>query len=210
VNVLGHTQVALETGRDDPDFVLGAVLPDLASMAGVRLASRSTLGGALGDGVGCHLRADEAFHADARFRSGAADLRRAVAGRGVASGPARAVGHAGWELMLDGTLVGGAAEDAFFAAVREAGAAAARALAPADGERWAAFLSRFGARTVRLRYDEPRWVAERLHAMLSRRARLRLPAGQVGAVADELANHARGVEVVGPAVLADTARTVIS
>ena len=210
MNVLGHTQVALATGRDDPAFVLGAVLPDLASMAGVRVASRSALPGALGEGVGCHIRADEAFHADMRFRAGSGDLRRAVAGRGLASGPARAVGHAGWELMLDGTLVGGETERAFHTAVRAAGDAAAAALAPPDQARWADFLARFATAGPRLRYDEPRWVAERLHAMLSRRPRLRLPADQVDAVADELASHARAVEAVAPAVLADTARAVVS
>jgi hypothetical protein len=112
--------------------------------------------------------------------------------------------------MLDGTLVGGAVERAFHAAVRDAGATATVGFSPPDRERWAAFLSRFGSARPRLRYDEPRWVAERLHAMLSRRPRLRLPSGQVATVADELAAHAPAVAAVAPAVLADTARAVIS
>jgi hypothetical protein len=205
VNILGHTHVALATGRDDADFLLGAVLPDLAPMAGVRLA-RADLDGALGDGVSCHLRTDEAFHAHAAFRAGSAALRRAVADRGVASGPARAVGHAGWELMLDGTLIGGEVERAFHRAMA-AGGRAARAMTPGHGARWAAFLDR--ARSAGgLRYDEPAWVADRLHAMLVRRPRLRLPDDQVATVADVLGRHAAAVTAAAPAVLDETARLV--
>ena len=145
MNVLGHIHVALAGGRDDPEYLLGAVLPDLAPMAGVRLRARSGLPGAVGEGVRCHLRADRAFHAHAGFRDGAAALRRAVAAAGVASGPSRAVGHAGWELLLDGTLVGTEVERAFHGAVRMAGEVA-DALAPADRARWAAFLARAPAR----------------------------------------------------------------
>ena len=38
MNVLGHTFVARAAGSGDPEFLLGAVLPDLAPMAGIRLA----------------------------------------------------------------------------------------------------------------------------------------------------------------------------
>jgi len=201
VNFLGHTYVALASGRDDADYLLGAVLPDLAPMAGVRVA-RGGLGGALGDGVRCHLRADDAFHAHAAFRAGSGALRRDVAGRGVASGPARAVGHAGWELLLDGTLVGTEVERAFERAMA-AGERAARAMSVEDGERWATFLGR--ARTSPgLRYDDPGWVAERLHAMLARRPRLRLPAEQVATVAEALRGHVGAVVAQAPAVLRDT------
>jgi hypothetical protein len=203
MNLLGHTYVALAGGRDDPEYLLGAVLPDLAPMAGVRLRARSDLPGAVGEGVRCHLRSDRAFHAHARFRAGAAALRRAVAAAGVASGPSRAVGHAGWELLLDGTLVGTEVEWAFHGAVGAAGEQVADALAPGDRARWAAFLAR-ARRGGRLRYDEPRWVADRLHAMLARRPRLRLPDHHVATVADALAAHADGVIAAAPAVLGDT------
>lgn len=204
MNVLGHIHVALAGGRDDPEYLLGAVLPDLAPMAGVRLRARSGLPGSVGEGVRCHLRADRAFHAHAGFRDGAAALRRAVAAAGVASGPSRAVGHAGWELLLDGTLVGTEVERAFHGAVLMAGEQAGGALAPGDRARWAAFLARARG-GGRLRYDEPRWVADRLHAMLARRPRLRLPEHQVAAVADALAAAAAGVVAAAPAVLGDTA-----
>lgn len=202
MNFLGHTHVALAGGEDDPAFVLGAVLPDLTPMAGIRLVPRR-IEGTLGAGVRCHLRADAAFHADARFRAGSRALRVALAERGVESGPARAVGHAGWELLLDGTLVGGDAEDAFHRALA-AGDRVGAALDPADRARWDAFLAR-GRGAGPLRYDDPAWVADRLHAMLGRRPRLALPAADVATVADVLAAHVPAVAAVAGAVVAATA-----
>ncbi len=200
MNFLGHTHVALAEA-DDPEFLLGAVLPDLAPMAGIRMR-RAGIGGRLGDGVACHLRADAAFHAHPEFRRGSGALRRDLTARGLGSGPARAVGHAGWELLLDGTLVGTGTEEAFHRALA-AGERAGGALDPGDRDRWAAFLAR-GRGAGGLRYDDPRWVAERLHAMLGRRPRLALPDGQVGTVADVLAAHVAAVRAVAGAVLADT------
>ena len=205
MNFLGHTHVALAGGDDDPGFVLGAVLPDLAPMAGIRLAARQ-LEGPLGDGVRCHLRADAAFHADPRFVTGSRALRRALAARGVESGPARAVGHAGWELLLDGTLVASEAEEAFRGALAQ-GERALPALADGDRGRWAAFLARRRSSSG-LHYDDPAWVAGRLYAMLARRPRLALPAGQVPLVADVLAAHAPAVREMAAPVLDDTARQV--
>jgi hypothetical protein len=203
VNILGHTFVALAVGGDEPEYLLGAVLPDLAPMAGVKVA-RGACGGVLREGVRCHVRADEAFHAHPDFRAGSGALRRALAERGVASGPARAVGHAGWELLLDGTLVGTPVEDAFRRAMA-VGDRAATAMGPDDRARWAAFLAR-GGTSPGLGYDDPRWVADRLHAMLARRPRLRLPDDQVATVADVLGGHVDAVRRAASAVLDDTAR----
>jgi hypothetical protein len=206
VNVLGHTFVARATGPDDPEFLLGAVLPDLAPMAGVRLA-RGGIDGVLGAGVRCHLRTDDVFHGDARFRQGMRALRTELAGRGVDSGPARAVGHAGWELLLDGTLVGTATAAEFAKAVA-VGERALPVLAAGDRPRWAAFLARARASGDGLRYDDPDWVADRLHAMLARRPRLRLPAGQVTIVAAALGAQLPAVRSVASEVLADTTAAV--
>jgi hypothetical protein len=201
VNFLGHAQVALAAG-EDTDFVLGAVLPDLAPMAGIRLR-RAGIGGRLGEGIACHVRADAAFHALVEFRQGSGALRRDLAARGLGTGPARAVGHAGWELLLDGTLVGGEAEDAFHRALA-AGDRVGAALDPADRARWEAFLAR-GRGGGHLRYDDPAWVADRLHAMLGRRPRLALAAADVPTVADVLAVHVPAVAAVAGAVVAATA-----
>jgi len=201
VNFLGHTAVALDLGHRDAEFVLGAVLPDLASMAGVRV-QRTDLARAVGDGVACHLRADAAFHAHAEFRAGSSALRHALMERGLGSGPARAVGHAGWELLLDGTLVGSAVEAAFRAAVA---GRAATAAAVDDTARWTTFVDRMSG-AGRLAYDDPAWVAERLHTMLERRPRLALARPQVGLVAEVLAAGQADVVAASAAVLRDTAQ----
>jgi hypothetical protein len=204
VNILGHTFVALACGRDDRDWLLGAVLPDLAPMAGVRV-DRAALPGGLAEGVRCHVRTDEAFHAHPAFVAGSGALRRAAAERGLPRGAARAIGHAGWELLLDGTLVGGPAEAAFHGAMAVADRATA-AMAPGDAARWSAFVSRPGG-APRLRYDEPVWAAERLHGMLARRPRLALPEEHVGTVADLLAAHVDAVAAVAAQVFDDTIRS---
>ena len=48
MNFLGHTHVALAGGREDGGFLLGAVLPDLAPMVGVRV-DRAALAGPLAE-----------------------------------------------------------------------------------------------------------------------------------------------------------------
>ena len=205
MNILGHIRVALAGGRDDAGYLLGAVLPDLAPMAGVRV-ERSALRAALADGVRCHVRTDEVFHAHPVFVAGSRALRRALDDRGVASGPARAIGHAGWELLLDGTLVGTPTEAAFRRAMVVGGDATV-AMSAADASRWAGFVDR-GRAAPALGYDDPRWVADRLYAMLARRPRLRLPPDQVDVVAEVLGGLADRVREAGPEVVADTARTV--
>ena len=86
-------------------YLLGAVLPDLAPMAGVKVVRSSlrrrwpTAWAATCAPTRCSTPIPSS--SPARGRSG-----RELDARGVASGPARAVGHAGWELLLDGALVG--------------------------------------------------------------------------------------------------------
>jgi hypothetical protein len=198
MNVLGHASVAIAWRGDDPAFALGAVLPDLASMVGVRV-DRSRLDGPVGDGIRCHITADAIFHDHPDFRAGSAALRRDLAAHGLDRGPVRALGHAGWELLLDGTLVGSPAEAAYWRAL-EAGELASDAIPEPDRGRWLGFLD-YRRRRPQLRYDDPPWVAERLHDLLARRPRLRFPREQLPAVAEVLGAHAGGVARVAPRVL---------
>jgi hypothetical protein len=201
VNILGHTHVAMAGGRADHGYLLGSVLPDLAPMAGVKVM-RSSLPPAVADGVSCHVRTDEAFHAHPAFVMGARAIREELAARGVASGPARAVGHAGWELLLDGSLAGTATEAAFLRSMAAGGDATA-AMTAADASRWVAFVDRSRVAPA-LAFGDPRWVADRLFGMLARRPRLRLPEDQVATVADVLAACADQVREQAPTVIADT------
>jgi hypothetical protein len=209
MNVLGHTSVALAWGGDDPELLLGAVLPDLASMVNVRV-DRSRLGRGIGDGVRCHIEADAVFHDHPEFRAGSAALRMDLAEQGLHRGPARAVAHAGWELLLDGTLLGTPAETAYWQAL-DVGERALEAIDEPGRGRWLGLLAhRDRGRRPPLRYDDPRWVAERLHALLARRPRLRFPDRQVPVVTRVLDDHAAHVARVAPAVLAATAGPRVS
>jgi hypothetical protein len=176
-------------------------------MVGVRV-DRSQLEGRLDDGVRCHVMADSFFHGHPAFRAGAAALRRDLTGRGLERGPSRAVAHAGWELLLDGTLLGSDAEAAYWRSLEHT-EGALHAVRPGDRDRWLALVkSRTGRPRPALRYDDPAWVAERLHALLAHRPRLGFPRDQIGAVSDVLGEHRQRVAGVGPEVLATTAGSV--
>lgn len=205
MNLLAHTHVALVSGHDAPDYLLGAVLPDLASMARARI-DRSRLPEPVARGVRCHVRSDAAFHVHPGFVQGAAAIRRDLAEGGVAAGPARAVGHVGWELLLDGRFVGSPVHGAHRRAL-EHGDQALAAVAEPDRPRWVGFLAQRD-RAADLHYDEPQWVAERLLWILARRPRLGFPAEQLPIVSEVLERHAARVADVADDVLAATAQAM--
>jgi hypothetical protein len=206
LNFLGHTHVALASGEDDPRYLLGAVLPDLASMAHVRL-DRGSVQGELHRGVRCHIETDAVFHALPAFRHGSSAIRQQLVERGMRRGAARAVGHLGWELLLDGTLVETTTEQAFRSALAEAAAeATTTAIAPEGQERWMTFLARWHQRPEpRLHYDDPEWVAQRLMYALAPRPRLAFGSDDLTTVTEVLEEHAAEVVSAAPATLDATA-----
>lgn len=201
MNYLGHVAVAMAGGDRRPGFLLGAALPDLATMVGVRV-DRAALPTPVADGVTCHLAADTAFHDHAAFRAGAAALRRDLAAAGLATGPRRAIGHAGWELLLDGTLVGGEVEAAYREAMAEAATVTA-AVATDGRRRWSEVVE--GLPPPALRYDEPAWVTTRLVRMLARRPRLAVDVGLSPVITEVLARHQAAVADVAADVVGDVA-----
>jgi hypothetical protein len=203
VNVLGHSQVALGVGVDEPAYVLGAVLPDLASIARARL-HKDRLPGEIAAGVRCHVVADAAFHLDATFERGSAAIRDELRERGLGAGPARAIGHVGWELLLDGTLLASAARDVYARAL-ELGDEARAGFAGDDTARWDELMIH-RRRLPDLPYDDPEWVAERMEAMLAPRALLRFPPEQLPEVTATLVAHADRIVAAAPQVIEDTTR----
>ena len=119
MNFFGHALIAAELGGHavDPRRVLGAMLPDFASMARTRLGEAADV--EVAAGVALHHETDAVFHRLPHFlalsEEGVGDLERA----GVGRGPARATSHVGAELLLDGLLLerGGTAPEAYLAAV---------------------------------------------------------------------------------------------
>jgi hypothetical protein len=102
VNLFGHSVVA-RAERADPCLALGAMLPDLTRMCGLRLARAGHA--ALEEGVRLHHRTDRAFHSAPSFGALLGAGARELRARGVVHGRALAAAHVGVELLLDGVLL---------------------------------------------------------------------------------------------------------
>jgi len=201
VNVIAHAHVALDLGPVSPSYVLGAVAPDLATMAQVRI-HRDRLPDPVAHGYRCHLATDASFHDHPGFRSGSDAIAGELAARHVGRWASRAVGHVGWELMLDGTLLGTPAHAAFLDAL-DLGEHVLDALDDADRVRWERLLAWRGRAGPR--YDDPAWIADRLVAILAPHPRLGFGPEHVAAVTAVLTDHRPVVEAAAAEVLATTA-----
>ena len=115
MNFFGHAVIARRKeaarGSAEPhlasairaEFVLGAMLPDFASMLRVRPPRVSN--SVLEEGVRFHHATDDAFHGSEWFLEFSHQASSFLAARGLSRGSARAVAHVGVELELDGALV---------------------------------------------------------------------------------------------------------
>lgn len=207
MNLVGHVHVARLRGADDPETWLGAMVPDLAAEAGGRFSATSGWSTAVLDGVGWHRATDRAFHASRPFLDGVHRLREDLSAAGLARGPARAVAHAGWELVLDGVLLDdGATVGAYLAALDVPPGRFGPGMAAADADRWSAALARRRSLGVPAAYADPAGVAEVLHRILQRRPRLSFGAASVPAVAAVLADHQPAVRAAAERVVADAGR----
>jgi hypothetical protein len=184
VNFFGHATVASWSGRS-ARFVLGAMLPDFATMANARVTAIADP--EIDAGVALHHRTDAVFHRSTVFvqlcRAGAAVLRA----RGPGRGPSLGAAHLGIELLLDGMLVNDrAAASAYGAALA---CAADVGLRWSDnGARWQQIRRRLSERGVPVEYRDPHQVARRVRWALSQRPRLALADGDEHRVADWLAS----------------------
>lgn len=183
MNFLGHACAATWHDRD-PRFVLGAMLPDLATMAGVRRPVAQDA--VIAAGVAFHHRTDAAFHGSPTFERLTHAGSRALQDAGIARGPALAASHIAIELFLDASLAVDAALVADYAA-------ALRSELVLGDEAHTLALAK-----LRLRLHDagaPHWYAEldemvpRLERILSRHPRLALTP------ADRAPLHAWVVEV---------------
>jgi len=174
MNFFAHAVVATWHSRE-PRFVLGAMLPDLVGMAGVRVVHASDP--VLERGIALHHATDGAFHAAPSFTSLCSEAITVLTAAGVERGTARAVGHVGVELLLDGALsrdsARGESYRAALAYATEGGLTGKLSTLQSDGvARLAAGLVRLSAAPIPDGYREPRFVAERLRTILSARPRL--------------------------------------
>jgi hypothetical protein len=219
VNFVAHVEVAnrlqaapAEAGGDGlHPLMVGAALPDLAAIGRFRLEPGASTGD-LAVGIRVHHRTDDVFHADTRFRELMGRLRGELLGAGLGRGAARACGHVGVELLLDGHLLAdsevvdrvdgllwsiGRPDDAVLGAVREV-----------DRQPWADHLVQVAERITPESYGAADLVAARLHRILDRRPRLAFDDAQVPVLADALATVQPAVGAVAADLVADTAAGV--
>jgi hypothetical protein len=172
VNFFGHAVLAAGD-HEDPAFVWGAMLPDFASLSGVR---PEVVDPTVAAGVAHHHRADAAFHAAAPFQRLLADGVRSLRESAVSRGSARGAAHVGIELFLDGILVDERRRGTFLRAL-DLGARRADALRFADGaaaERWWRVQARLRENDPLDGYRRAGFVCDRVIGALARRPRLAL------------------------------------
>jgi hypothetical protein len=98
VNFFGHAVVACWFDPS-PEFVLGAMLPDLTAMLRLRLPVVTDLRQTAG--ILLHHRTDAAFHEAQSFVDLSRQARVSLSALGMGRGPSRALAHVGIEILLD-------------------------------------------------------------------------------------------------------------
>lgn len=200
MNFLAHAEVARRFSGGDPAFVLGAVLPDLLPMAGVRLG-RDDVAPEVAAGWAEHHRADAAFHVHPAFLAGVGTLRTDLRATALGTGPRRAAAHVGWELLLDDVVAGSAPLVSVFRAALALGRSVS------DDPGWHELLDRFDA--IRPSGPAPGEVlAERVRRACSRRARLAFGPEHLDELAAVLDRHRAAVAAVVPGLLDDVAQSI--
>lgn len=187
MNFFGHAVVAHRVSND-AGFVLGAMLPDFAAMAGARI--RRVDDTEIAAGVDHHHRTDRAFHDAPTFRRLCAAGSQALQAMGLRHGSSLAVAHVGIEILLDGALTDDDDACRAYHLALEAGAQDARGRAirwwtPEQATRWEALRGRLLSRGVPSDLD-PAHVCERLVIALARRPRLALEAADRATVEEWL------------------------
>jgi hypothetical protein len=187
MNFIGHLLVARWESAL-PTFGLGAMLPDFASMAGVRLTAVSDA--EVARGVALHHRTDDVFHACPAFVALSRDAFAALIAAGVERGPARAVAHIGVELLIDGQLLREPPlGDAYLSALSAFADLPDAALREPERTALQRVSARLRAYGIPYDYERPELVTTRLISILGRRPRLALTdaaAALVGGIIPDL------------------------
>jgi hypothetical protein len=206
MNFFGHAWLAARA-RPDAAFVFGAMLPDLAAMAGLRV--ERVAHAAVDAGRRFHLATDAAFHRSQRFASLVLGGTRALRAAGLRTGPARAVSHVGVELLLDGWLAGRHGVPRLYDAALASGPSLVAQVAlrgGADAAPLGALCARIrGAGLPPDRWCEPERLAARLARILAHRPRLALAASELAAVRAWGVGATDEVAREGPGLLAELA-----
>lgn len=180
MNFFAHAVVA-SWHSSDARVVLGAMLPDLAGMTGIRLHGAVATEVELQRGIDLHHATDAAFHTASIFTGFCAEAVARLSEEGVERGTARAVAHVGVELTLDGVLSSHTASRALYSAALDVavsgGLEGKLSVTPAtDLGRLTTGLGRLARAPIPEAYADPEVVADRLRMILASRPRLAMRA----------------------------------
>lgn len=218
MNFIGHAAVALWTDPsslalprerfDLPTFILGAMLPDLVGMAGLRLP-RELPPGPLAEGIAHHHATDAVFHSEPTFVTLTQSTLDLLSGRGVPRGPARAVAHVGVEMLLDGELLAQAeVVSAYELAVSELPGVRSLFTSVDERERWLHLERRLTAHGTPYDYRNTDAVLARLIRIFQGRKRLAIDGQSERIVRSALPDLQRHVVVQTPHLLASLRRNL--
>lgn len=191
MNFLAH-MLSASRSRASSASSLGAALPDLSSIAKVSFSYES-LPDDVRLGVGLHHQSDAAFHASSLFLNDSKELRNRMSAAGLAEGASRAIGHIGWELLLDGHVLRLTEADRVFRECVQHSSVVKSGLNENDLDDWESFLRSLESEWW-LGYRDPNFVAMRLHSILGQKPRLAFSDDQIAVVAEVLAAHSRRIE----------------
>jgi len=183
MNFFGHAVICGALVQD-LEIILGSMLPDFVTMAGVRLPA--SLSPAIKAGIDLHHRTDSVFHRAPQFVEMMADTMDELEDAGLSRGPARATAHVGIELLLDGLL---ASVPSRVHTYRSALAIGNRIvdLSEAQDQSWIqSLILRLQQAPLPHGYESPEFVAGRVEYILQSRPRLRLEASHMEHVCDIL------------------------
>ncbi|MDQ3370495.1 MAG: hypothetical protein M3680_34175 [Myxococcota bacterium] len=199
VNFFGHAAVASWTSVV-PAVVLGAMLPDFATMSGSRLAADAAHDADLAAGIALHHATDAAFHRLPVVLGLMRELDALLAEGDCARGPRRAVAHIGVELLLDGVLV----DDPGYRAAYTAALAHDPTITWRDGDDPARFehlLTRLRAHGVPDDLRDPVAITQRLARVLGHRPLLAPSAADLRVIGAALVTYQPRVAVAAPTIL---------
>ena len=198
MNFFGHAAVA-SWYAEAPGAVLGAMLPDFATMSGARLAEPTDA--AIGHGIDLHHKTDGAFHHLPPVLALMRELDDRLEVLGCARGPRRAVAHIGVELLLDGVLVDNTDYRQAYLAGLAHDASGVRWRHDGDDKRFAVLLERLRSYGVPEDLRKPESILQRLHRMLAHRPLLAPSPADLTAIKTALVAHKPRVEVAAETVL---------
>jgi hypothetical protein len=181
VNFFGHATVASWARQPTPAFVIGAMLPDFATISGAR-SLRATHPETT-RGVALHHATDAVFHFAPDFLALTSLVKERLLRGGVGHGGARAAAHVGVELVLDGALVADARAGELYVRALEGAEAHIACAVDGDAEKLSGFLGRVRRAGIPFAYADPRTVATRVERVLSSRPLLAVEPGHADLLA---------------------------